>query len=142
MKRSLALLLLAGCFDNTYATPSRDTDLGTPADLDRRLLRFRSGEERWHGDPKQVADLAIRYCPDKDVRVPWLADPFNPKYYEVLHKPEWGTYVTRGYRYPDGEMRYRVKLRKHEEIWYAVQVSRYKIVERPDDRAHTLDHHH
>lgn len=139
MKRfSLALFALAGCADNLYYAPGKDTDLPMPVDLDVRLRRFRSGEEPWHGDAKTVADLAIRTYDN----VPWKADPFNPSYYEVMHKPEWGTYVTRGYRYPSGgEMRYRVKLRKHEEIWYPIQVSHYKIVERPEEKAHTLDPH-
>lgn len=139
LRAALPLLLLSGCADNLYYTRSVDTDVQTPVDLDVRLRRFRSGEELWHADPKTVADIAIRTYKD----VPWKADPFNPRYYEVLFKPEWGTYVTRGYRYPSGgEMRYRVKLRKHEEIWYPVQVSHYKVVERPEDKAHTLDHHH
>jgi hypothetical protein len=138
-KFSPVLLALAGCAPELYYTRSVDTDVPSPVDLDVRLRRCRSGEEPWHADPKTVADLAIRHYAD----VPWKADPFNPRYYEVLHKPEWGTYVTRGYRYPSGgEMRYRVKLRKHEEIWYPIQVSHYKVVERPEDKAHTLDHNH
>lgn len=140
MRRSALFLLLAGCVENTYILDLKDYDYPPPPDLETRLRRFRSGEEPWHGDPKQVADLAIRFCPDPNVTVPWRADPFNPRYYEVLQKPEWGTYVVRGYTYPDGEMRYRVKIRKHEEIWYPTQVSRHKIVRLPEDRAH--DHHH
>jgi hypothetical protein len=140
MRASVVLLaLLPGCVNNYYYLDLPDVDIPPPADLDVRLRRYRSGEERWHGDAKEVADLAIRRYAD----VPWKADPFNPRYYELLHKPEWGHYVTRGYRYPSGnEMRYRVKIRKHEEIWYPVQLSRHKIHEVPEDRAHTLDHHH
>jgi hypothetical protein len=138
MRASLLLpLALAGCFDNTYYLDLPDVDIATPVDLDVRLRRFRSGEEKWHGNPKEVADLAIRYYSD----VPWKADPFNPKYYELKHKPEWGHYVVRGYRYPSGaEMRYRVKLRKHEEIWYPTQLSRHKIHLMPDEHGH--DHAH
>jgi len=39
-------------------------------------------------------------------------------------------------------MRYRVKLRKHEEIWYPIQLSRHKIHSVPNAEAHTLDHQH
>lgn len=142
MSRSAFLLWLApiaGCMGNYYYLDLPDVDIPPPPDLDIRLRRFRSGEERWHGDPKEVADLAIRRYAD----VPWKADPFNPRYYEMLHKPEWGHYAVRGYRYPSGaEMRYRVKLRKHEEIWYPAQLSRHKVHAVPDDRAHTLDHGH
>ncbi len=138
MKRSLLFLLLSGCA-NYYYLDLPDVDIQPPVDLEVRLRRFRAGEERYHGDPKAVADAAIRQYTD----VPWKADPFNPRYYQLLEKPEWGTYVTRGYRYPSGaEMRYRVKVRRHEEIWYPIQVSRHKITEMPDERAHTLDHNH
>ncbi len=138
MKRSLLLLLLSGCA-NYYYLDLPDVNLEKPVDLDVRLRRYRAGEEKYHGDPKAVADVAIRQHTD----VPWKADPFNPRYYELLEKPEWGPYVTRGYRYPSGaEMRYRVKLRRYEEIWYPIQVSRHKITEMPDERAHTLDHNH
>jgi hypothetical protein len=133
-----SLLALAGCVNNYYYLDLPDVDIPAPVDLDVRLRRCRSGEEPWHKDPKTVADLAIRHYAD----VPWKADPFNARYYEVLHKPEWGTYVTRGYRYPSGaEMRYRVKVRKHEEIWYPIQLSRHKVTELPDDDGH-MDHKH
>ena len=136
-RAALPLLALAGCMDNYYYLDLPDVDIAPPVDLDVRLRRFRAGEEPWHADAKTVADLAIRHYAD----VPWKADPFNPRYYELMFKPEWGTYVTRGYRYPSGsEMRYRVKLRKHEEIWYPIQLSRHKIYSVPDAEAHTLDH--
>ena len=135
---SLGLLALAGCA-NYYYLDLPDVDIEKPVDLDVRLRRFRAGEETHHGSPKAVADAAIR----RYVDVPWKADPFNPGYYEVKEKPEWGTYVVRGYRYPSGgEMRYRVKVRRHEEIWYAIQVSRHKVHEIPEDGAHIMDHAH
>ena len=136
MKHSFLFLLLSGCAEYYYLDLP-DVNIDTPVDLDVRLRRYRAGEEKHHGDPKAVADVAIRTYAD----VPWKADPFNPRYYEVKEKAEWGTYVTRGYKYPSGaEMRYRVKLRRYEEIWYPAQVSRFKMTEMPDERAHTLDH--
>lgn len=137
--RAVLLLLLPGCTGSYYYLDLPDVNIDAPVDLDIRLRRCRAGEERFHADAKAVADLAIRrYCD-----VPWKADPFNPRYYEVKESPEWGTFVVRSYRYPSGaEMRYRVKVSRHEEVWYPTQVSRHKITEIPGDRAHTLDHGH
>ena len=139
MRRSawLGVLLIPACAQYYYLDLP-DVDIPSPVDLEIRLRRFRSGEEPYHGDPKAVADAAIR----RHVDVPWKADPFNPKYYEALSKPEWGDYVTRGYRYPSGaEMRYRVKIRRYQEIWYPVQVSRHKIHLDPIEDAHKIDPH-
>ena len=123
----LGLLLWAGC-TQTYYLDLEDIDLEPPGDLERRLELFRSGQEPWHGDPRAVADAAIR----RHVDVPWKADRFRPGAYEVRESPEWGTYVVRGYVYPSGhEMRYRVKVRPFGEIWYPVQISRYKIHDLP-----------
>lgn len=99
----------------------------TQAELASWLEAYRSGRERWRGDPKAVADVAIREYLD----VPWKADPFDPAAYEVNQNKEWGAYVVRGYKYPTGMMRYRVKIRPYREIWYPVQVSRYKKHELP-----------
>lgn len=137
----LVLLLLGGCINlrEDYYLDLPDVNLpDPPADLDVSLKRFRAGEERHHGDPKQVADIAIRTW----VNVPWKADPFNARYYELRENEKWGTHVVRGYRYPSGgEMRYRVKIRRHQEIWYPIQVSRFKVVAKPDDRG-GHDHQH
>jgi hypothetical protein len=137
---AIALLLLVNCvpLHDYYHLDLPDVNLpNPPADLDVSLKRYRSGEEKRHGDPKAVADTAIRTWLD----VPWKADPFNPRYYEVKENEKWGTHVVRGYKYPSGgEMRYRVKVRRHEEIWYPIQVSRYKVVQRPGEDGH--DHAH
>lgn len=126
--RVALLALLAGCATQTYYLDLPDIDLDPPADLESRLLEFRAGRERAHGDPRAVADEAIR----RNVDVPWKGEAFRPAAYEVKESPEWGTYVVRGYVYPSGhEMRYRVKVRRFHEIWYAVQVSRYKIHDLP-----------
>ena len=125
-----AAAAVLGCAEHYYLDLP-DVDIPPPVDLDVRLKRFRSGEERWHGDPKAVADAAIR----EHLDVPWKADPYNPRYYELRESADWGAHVVRGYRYPSGaEMRYRVKVRRHADIWYPLQVSRYKVVELPDDR--------
>jgi hypothetical protein len=135
-RNSAALLLaaLAASCAEVYYLDLPDINLDPPADLAERLARYRSGEERWHGDPRAVADVTLRQHLD----VPWKAEPFRPSVYEFKESPEWGPYVVRGYTYPSGHvMRYRVKLRRYEEIWYPVQVSRYKIQEVPDeDPAH------
>lgn len=116
-------LWVAGC-TQTYYLDFPDLDLDPPEDLPERLRAFREGREPWHGDPRAVADAALR----RHLDVPWKADPFRPSDYEVREHPRWGPCVVRGYFYPSGhEMRYRVKVRRYEEIWYPVQISRYKI---------------
>jgi hypothetical protein len=129
-------LLLGGCAE-TYIQDFPDKNLELPDDLPQRLKSFRSGLEKWHGDPKAVADEAIRRYLD----VPWKAEPFKPSVYSVNETADWGKFVVRGYIYPSGHlMRYRVKIRAFEEIWYAVQVSHYLMVElSDDDRYHPHD---
>ena len=139
MRRSLVLVLLAaltGCAE-VYTLDLPDVNLELPDDLPQRLESYRSGAEKWHGDPKAVADTAIRRFCD----VPWKAEAFKPSVYTVNESPEWGTYVVRGYVYPSGHlMRYRVKLRPYKEIWYAVQISHYKMHTIEEDQAHPLEH--
>ncbi len=128
------LLLLAGCAEENYYLDLPDINLPEPDDLDARVEAFRSGCETWHGDPKRVADQALRRHLGIG-EAPWLPDPFRPEDYEVKQSPKWGSYVVRGYVYPSGyEVRYRVKIRPHGEIWCATQVSRYKIYAKPDER--------
>lgn len=118
-------LLLAGCSE-LYYLELPDVNLEAPDDLSARAAEFKSGADRHHGDPRAVADRAIR----RHVDVPWKADPYKPSLYELKESAEWGQYVTRGYVYPSGHvMRYRVKVRKHQDIWYVVQISRYKVQE-------------
>ena len=142
MARSRVLVLglalsLGGCAE-VYTLDLPDVDLAQPDDLPQRLLAFRSGSEPWHGDPRSVADTSIRRFCD----VPWKADAFKPSQYKVHEKPEWGMYVVRGYVYPSGHlMRYRVKVRAYKEIWYPIQISRYKMHElSDDDQWHPHDH--
>lgn len=123
-------VLLAGC-SHEYVVNLKDIEFETPHDLELQLTRYRSGEERWRGDPKAVADLAIRQKLSLDA-APWQAGPFVPAAYEVKYKPDWGTYVVRGYTYPSGGlMRYRVKLRPYFDIWYPVELSHQKVHEMP-----------
>ena len=124
------LLLLASCAD-IYTVYFPDVNLEPPADLETRLQSFRSGVELWHGDPRAVADTAIRRYLD----VPWKASPFQGQLYTVKTRPEWGSYVVRGYVYPSGAVtRYRVRIQRYAEIWYVTQVSHFKDVEIPDER--------
>ena len=124
---ALALLLAAGC-TQTYYLDMKNIDLDAPDDIETRLASFRSGREPWHGDPRAVADAAIR----RHLDVPWKADPYRPGDYDLREDAKSGVHVVRGYVYPSGhEMRYRVKVRPYREIWYPVQVSHYKIHELP-----------
>ena len=127
---ALLALASAGCAD-VYTWDFPDVNLDVPDDLPQQLKAYRSGEEKWHGDPKAVADQAIRY---KLRDVPWIAEPYKPSVYKVMESAEWGTYVVRGYVYPSGHlMRYRVKVRQYQEIWYPIQVSHYKQHYMSDD---------
>jgi hypothetical protein len=143
--RAGVLLLLAACCalpaaggcTEYYTLDLPDVNIEQPDDLPQRLAAYRSGSEKWHGDPKAVADIAIR----RHLNVPWSPEPFRPSQYEVKESPEWGTYVVRGYVYPSGHlMRYRVKVRPYKEIWYAVQISHYKMHTIDEDSAHPLEH--
>ena len=143
--RVVPLLLLAGCglpaagcLYDTYTLDLPDVNLELPDDLPQRLESFRSGAEKWHGDARSVADQAIRrYCD-----VPWKAEVYKPSLYTIKESPEWGFYVVRGYIYPSGHlMRYRVKVRRYEDIWYPIQISRYKMYElSDDDKWHPHEH--
>ena len=131
-------LLTTGCAE-IYVLDLPDVNLETPYDLRQRLEAYRSGAERYHGDPKAVADASLR----REVDVPWKAELFKPSQYQVHESREWGTYVVRGYVYPSGHlMRYRVKIRRYEEIWYPIQISRYKMHELSDDDKYHPAHHH
>lgn len=126
MRNSWALLLFLGGCTETFTVPFKDIPIEPPFDLEQQLGRYRSGEEKWRGDPKAVADLALRTKLDIHA-APWMASPFHPPAYEVKYRPEWGTYVVRGYVYPSGGVaRYRVKVRQYHEVWYAIEVSHYK----------------
>ena len=130
-------LVLAGCAE-TYILDLGDINLDVPDDLPQRLASFRSGAEKWHGDPRAVADQALRL---KVPELPWIAEPYKPSIYTVKESSEWGTYVVRGYVYPSGHlMRYRVKVRPYREIWYPVQISRYKMHELSDDDQYHPEH--
>jgi len=134
---ALGGLLAAGC-EQYYTLDLPDVNLDQPDDLRQRLTAYRSGAEKWHGDPKAVADLAIR----RHLDVPWAPEPFRPSQYTVSKSEEWGTYVVRGYVYPSGHlMRYRVKLRPYEEIWYPIQISHYKMHTIDEDAVHPLGEH-
>jgi len=139
-------MLVAGCWmfsggcAEIYTLDLPDINIEAPSDLPQRLEAFRSGAERWHGDPRSVADVALRNQPGLDI--PWRAEVYKPSIYKVNQTPEWGTFVVRGYVYPSGHlMRYRVKVRPYKEIWYPIQISRYKMHElSDDDQWHPHDH--
>ena len=130
-------MLFAGCAE-IYTLDLPDINIEPPSDLPQRLEAFRSGAERWHGDPRQLADVTLKHYCD----VPWKAEVYKPSIYKVQESSDWGTYVVRGYVYPSGHlMRYRVKIRAYKEIWYPIQISRYKMHElSDDDQYHPGDH--
>lgn len=133
------LLVGLGCTEY-YTLDLPDINFDQPDDLSQRLAAYRAGTEKWHGDPRAVADLAIRN--NVKPTVPWIAEPYRPSVYQVKESPEWGTYVVRGYVYPSGHlMRYRVKVRAYKEIWYPVQISHYKMHTIDEDSAHPLGEH-
>ncbi len=147
LQSGVRLLLVAGCSllaavgcTEYYTLDLPDINLEQPDDLPKRLAKYRSGDEKWHGDPKLVADIAIRN--GIKPMVPWIAEPFRASQYLVQESPEWGTFVTRGYVYPSGHlMRYRVKIRPYKEIWYVIQISHYKRLTIDEDSAHPLGEH-
>jgi len=75
-------LLTAGC-EQYYTLDLPDVNIDQPDDLDLRLAAFKSGAEAWHGDPRAVADLAIR----RHLDVPWAPEPFRPSQYQVKESP-------------------------------------------------------
>jgi len=131
-----SLLSAVGCTEY-YTLDLPDVNIEQPDDLPQQMAAYKSGAEKWRGDPRAVADLAIR----RHLDVPWAPEPYRPSQYQVKESPEWGTFVVRGYVYPSGHlMRYRVKLRPYKEIWYAVQISHYKMHTIEEDQAHPLEH--
>ncbi len=140
MKSSLFtgfLLLLAACSGKSYYVDFPDQNLPLPGTLElkRRVAALRGGEERWHGDPAQVAHMALL----NHVEVPWRGSPFRAGHYEFFRDnadhPEWGSYVIRGWTDRAGRThRCRVKVRQYENVWYPVQVSRYMSMDHVDSR--------
>lgn len=136
MKRLLPVVLLASCASNERPVDFPDVDLNPPAtvELESRLDAYRAGREKYHADPKQVAHTALLNHLD----VPWRGTPYRAEDYEFFErnreKPEWGSYVVRGFvEHGTGRhRRYRVKLQRYEEIWYATQISRYMLVKLSD----------
>ena len=129
------LLFAAACATESRYFDYPDVNLAEPsqARLDEWLKAFREGREAWRGDPRAVADEAMK----RALKPPWKhSEDLSP--YEVHHKPEWGTYVVRYWKDSDGRMfHYRARLRPYQDIWYPVQVSRFIEVEvereGPDD---------
>ncbi|MBI2899947.1 MAG: hypothetical protein HYY17_07165 [Planctomycetes bacterium] len=138
MRYGVFLLLLASCGADQRPIDLPDIDLRPPSaqDLETRVRAFREGREKHHGDPRQVAHVALLDYVD----VPWRGGPFRREDYEFFERsrehPDWGAYVVRGFVERTGSRRtrrYRVKVRPYEEIWYPIQVSRYIIVDLPEE---------
>lgn len=132
----LLVLALAGCVepDIHRDVTLGDVDLQTPseAQLNAWQEEHRTGRT-WRGDPRRVAheELLVR------IDVPWKGEAFDPTKYQFVETnpehPDWGSYVVRGAPDPSGRTRrYRVKVSRWQDIWYARQVSRYTIVTMPD----------
>jgi hypothetical protein len=132
-RTALLIVGLAGCAGESYYLDLPDIDLEPPRDLEERRAAYRSGSEAWHGDACAVADQALR----RHLDLPWKADPYRPGAYEERESVDWGRFVVRSYTYPSGGvMRYRVKVRPYHEIWYPVQISRFKRVELEEGHEH------
>jgi hypothetical protein len=131
------LILLVGCGSEPRSVDFPDVDLRLPGsmELESRLKAYRDGAERHHGDPCLVAHLALQ---DHIDNIPWRGRPYSPGDYELVERnpahPDWGSYVVRGWseRGAPRVRRYRVKVRRYEEIWYAIQVSHYMLIDLPE----------
>ncbi len=129
---ALCLAVLAGC-DTPTVTQSVDfKDLAVPtpsqAQLDGWQREFEGGT-RWRSDARRLAHEEILARLD----VPWKGEPFDAARYQfVTENPEhldWGSYVTRGWTDRSGRrFRYRVKVARYRDIWYAREVSHYVSV--------------
>ncbi len=122
-----ALLLLGalGCSD-THTFHAPDVDLPPPGL--GQISAWRN--EEYRKDPKQVAHVELIGHLD----VPFKLEPFHADTYTFIERnperPDWGSYVTRGYVDRNGnQRRYRVKVRQHDGVWYAIQLSRFIDVE-------------
>ena len=91
----------------------------TAAQLDEAQRDFEGGET-WRGDPKRVAHRTFLEYLD----VPWKYQPYRAEAYRFrADQPEWGPSVVRGLISGRQNLRYRVKIRKHRDIWYPIQVN-------------------
>ncbi len=121
----LLLLLGSGCSEaHTFHAP--DIDLPPPSDVQIEAW----STDAYRKDPRQVAHHEI-VC---RVDVPWKAEPYHAVNYTFIERnsqhPDWGSYVTRGYTDRAGRMRrYRVKVSRAGDVWYATQLSRFIDVE-------------
>ncbi len=122
-------MVLAGCLSTTeqhYVDfPNVDVD---PPSVEQ--LEVWSKNDPWRRDPLRVAHEELQLRLD----VPWKGLAYRPELYEYHQSdpahPEWGTYVVRGYKDRAGRMfRYRVKLDRTGDIWYARQISHYVVAE-------------
>lgn len=138
MRRALAFLILASCSPDQRTVDFNDVEIPAPSatELESRLKAYRDGVERFHGDPRQVAHVALTNYVD----VPWRGEPYRAEDYEFFDRnpknPAWGSYVVRGFVERTGSQRhrrYRVKIRRYEEIWYPIQVSRFMLIDMPHD---------
>ncbi len=138
MKRATIVLALAlaGCIETDIHRDITLGDVDIPSPSDSQLEAWQKEHEAgrtWRNDPRRVAheELLVR------VEVPWKGEAFDPsKYQFVEQNPEhldWGSYVVRGATdYSGRTRRYRVKVSRWRDVWYARQVSRYTIVSMPD----------
>ena len=139
MRRILvgSFLFLLACSGRSYYVDFPDQNLPLPGmmELERRVKSCRSGEEPWHADPRRVAHMALL----QQINIPVHETVFRSGDYEFhtfnSENPEWGSYVVTGWRDRAGRAhRCRVRMRAYENIWYAVQVSRYMAMDYVDER--------
>ncbi|MBI4565066.1 MAG: hypothetical protein HY716_10285 [Planctomycetes bacterium] len=130
-----AAMLGAGACQERREIDFPDVNIPEPgaAQLEVWQAEFEQGQT-WRGDPRRVAHEEIRLR----VEVPWKGEPYDPSKYEFIERnpkhPDWGSYIVRGYTDRSRRaFRYRVKIARHGDIWYARQVSRYATAEWQDD---------
>ncbi len=124
---TVLLLLACGGCPSQSGFEAPDVNIQPPSD---KQLEVWKGEAYRH-DACRVADYELKMRLDM---CQWRAEPFNAAKYTYFEKneqrPDWGSYVVRGSSDRSGRLwRYRVKLRRSGDVWYAVQVSHYVVVE-------------
>ncbi len=133
MKKAIAaatVLLIVSCSGCPQMHPIDAPDINLPEPSELQVEQWRRNEA-WRSDPCRVADYELKLHLDI---CEWAHEPFNPAKYTYTERneknPLWGPYVTRGSVDSSGRLwRYRVKVRKSGDVWYAVQVSHYLVVE-------------
>ena len=123
---ALCALGVPGCAEQ-HIIDAPDTDLAVPSAVQLEVW----SRETYRRDPCMVADYELKLRLDV---CQWRAEPYNPQKYTFIERhaqrADWGSYVVRGFTDRSGRgWRYRVKVRKSGDVWYAIQLSHFLGVE-------------